>query len=124
MESHLIAFVSFSLRPLARRLSARLFGRLSGHASHRKTEIELGTQSVVECNEQQVSLQFTNNGASNAKDRRPPKNFAFDFAFWSFDERDAHFANQELVYKELGVPILETSFQGYNGCIFAYGQVI
>ena len=48
--------------------------------------------------------------------------FAFDNCFWSFCESDSHFASQEVVYNELGVPILESSFQGYNACIFAYGQ--
>lgn len=29
---------------------------------------------------------------------------------------------QEAVYKDLGVPILESALNGYNGTIFAYGQ--
>lgn len=72
-------------------------------------------------NDQQIALNI-NGSSSSSKDRRPAKQFAFDNCFWSFDERDAHYASQELVYKELGVSVLESSFQGYNGCIFAYGQ--
>jgi len=48
--------------------------------------------------------------------------FAFDNCFWSFKETDAHFASQDVVFKELGIPVIETSFEGYNACIFAYGQ--
>ncbi len=26
------------------------------------------------------------------------------------------------VFQDLGVPVLESAFQGYNACVFAYGQ--
>ena len=32
------------------------------------------------------------------------------------------FATQEQVYQDLGIEMLEHSFEGYNVCIFAYGQ--
>ena len=32
------------------------------------------------------------------------------------------YAGQEVVFKCLGEGILEKAFQGYNACIFAYGQ--
>eukprot|EP00669_Euglena_mutabilis_P013747 TRINITY_DN873_c0_g1_i1.p1 TRINITY_DN873_c0_g1~~TRINITY_DN873_c0_g1_i1.p1 ORF type:complete len:681 (+),score=243.03 TRINITY_DN873_c0_g1_i1:227-2044(+) len=32
------------------------------------------------------------------------------------------FAEQEDVYKAVGTPQLDSMFEGYNGCIFAYGQ--
>lgn len=32
------------------------------------------------------------------------------------------FVGQEVVFKCLGEGILEKAFQGYNACIFAYGQ--
>lgn len=32
------------------------------------------------------------------------------------------FLGQEVVFKCLGEGILENAFQGYNACIFAYGQ--
>lgn len=35
---------------------------------------------------------------------------------------DADFASQEHVYKELAQPLLDSSFRGYNTCLFAYGQ--
>ena len=33
-----------------------------------------------------------------------------------------HVSGQEKVYKCLGADVLENSFEGYNACIFAYGQ--
>lgn len=63
------------------------------------------------------------NGPSNVHAKnRTLKCFTFDHCFWSFNEKDTHFASQEKVYNELGLPVLESAFQGYNACIFAYGQ--
>ena len=33
-----------------------------------------------------------------------------------------NFASQEVVFDALGRDILDNAFQGYNACIFAYGQ--
>ena len=39
-----------------------------------------------------------------------------------FQEEDEHFANQQMVYNDIGKEFLHHSFHGYNTCIFAYGQ--
>ncbi|RWS12238.1 kinesin-like protein KIF13A, partial [Dinothrombium tinctorium] len=80
----------------------------------------LGTESVVEVNDQQIVLHYPNSVTKG--ERRAPKVFAFDSCFWSFNEKDAHYAGQDVVYKDCGLPVLESAFQGYNACIFAYGQ--
>ena len=51
--------------------------------------------------------------------------FMFDHAFWSFDSRgvSSEFAAQQAVYEKLACPLLDRSFEGYNTCLFAYGQV-
>jgi len=49
--------------------------------------------------------------------------FYYDHCFWSFDSRHTDFADQEKVYKDLAQPLLDRSFEGYNTCLFAYGQV-
>lgn len=95
-----------------------------------RREVELGTQCVVEVNGQQIFLQNPSSIPSNTSSsasksdssNRNVKQFAFDNCFWSFNENDTHFASQELVYKEVGLPVIESAFQGYNACIFAYGQ--
>jgi hypothetical protein len=48
--------------------------------------------------------------------------FKFDHSFWSMNEKDPHFADQEHVFQHMGVPLLHRAFEGYNCCLFAYGQ--
>ena len=48
--------------------------------------------------------------------------FAYDYSFWSFEEKSGEFANQEYVYESLAQPMLGKAFEGYNTCLFAYGQ--
>ena len=50
-------------------------------------------------------------------------NFSYDQCFWSFDENCETFATQEYVYNKIGKPLVENAFDGYNTCLFAYGQV-
>lgn len=52
-------------------------------------------------------------------------NFAYDYSFWSFDSTDpvAPFMSQENIYDSVAKPLLNYSFEGYNTCLFAYGQV-
>ncbi|RWS24427.1 hypothetical protein B4U80_08563, partial [Leptotrombidium deliense] len=94
-----------------------------------RREIELNTESVVEVNDQQIILHYSTSVTkvkgiirSNPRFYSVHQVFAFDSCFWSFNENDAHFASQDVVYKQCGVPVLESSFEGYNACIFAYGQ--
>lgn len=54
--------------------------------------------------------------------RKQPKTFAFDHCFFSTDPKATHFATQEMVFDSVGRDILDNAFQGYNACIFAYGQ--
>lgn len=96
-----------------------------------RRERDLGTQCVLSVKGQQVVLSMaTGSAAAGTGGNKQPsrhhqqaaKSFAFDSAFWSFDEQDAHFADQDQVFNELGRPVIDSSFEGYNGCIFAYGQ--
>ncbi|KAF7723149.1 kinesin-like protein Klp8 [Apophysomyces ossiformis] len=50
------------------------------------------------------------------------KAFTFDKSYWSADKTDDHYADQSLVYNDLGRELLDHAFLGYNCCIFAYGQ--
>lgn len=51
-----------------------------------------------------------------------PRTFAFDKSYWSFDRNDDNYAGQENLFEDLGKPLLDNAFGGYNNCIFAYGQ--
>lgn len=51
--------------------------------------------------------------------------FTFDHSFWSMDEPQPHgepIVTQADVYQAVGVPVLKSCFDGYHGCIMAYGQ--
>ncbi|RCH82799.1 kinesin-like protein Klp8, partial [Rhizopus stolonifer] len=50
------------------------------------------------------------------------KAFTFDHSYWSVDKDHPDYADQELVYNDMGKELLDHAFDGYNCCIFAYGQ--
>ncbi|XP_075980839.1 kinesin family member unc-104 isoform X7 [Anticarsia gemmatalis] len=50
------------------------------------------------------------------------KSFNFDFSYWSHNPSDPDFSSQVMVYKDIGEEMLQHAFDGYNICIFAYGQ--
>ncbi|CAB4485484.1 unnamed protein product [Rhizophagus irregularis] len=50
------------------------------------------------------------------------KSFTFDKSYWSFDKNDPNYATQAMLYNDLGEEFLDYAFEGYNTCIFAYGQ--
>lgn len=52
-----------------------------------------------------------------------PHSFSYDHCFWSFDKNCETFATQKYVYNKIGKPLVENAFDGYNTCLFAYGQV-
>ncbi|XP_056276947.1 kinesin-like protein KIF1A isoform X4 [Pseudoliparis swirei] len=59
----------------------------------------------------------------NPKQPKENKSFNFDYSYWSHTTpEDISFASQEQVYKDIGVEMLHHAFEGYNVCIFAYGQ--
>ncbi|XP_016661256.1 kinesin-like protein unc-104 isoform X2 [Acyrthosiphon pisum] len=57
---------------------------------------------------------------SNVKDAT--KSFNFDYSYWSQNPSDPNFASQTMVYRDIGEEMLQHAFEGYNVCIFAYGQ--
>lgn len=54
--------------------------------------------------------------------KEAPKSFNFDFSYWSHNPSDPDFSSQVMVYKDIGEEMLQHAFDGYNICIFAYGQ--
>ena len=71
---------------------------------------------------QQTVRVHNNEAIITSKDKKIHR-FCFDHCFWSFDKEQATFAGQEMVYTSLAQPLLDWAFQGYNTCLFAYGQV-
>ncbi|CAO3594878.1 unnamed protein product [Absidia cylindrospora] len=56
------------------------------------------------------------------KESEDIKAFTFDKSYWSADKNDSSYADQQTVYNDLGEDLLNHAFDGYNCCIFAYGQ--
>uniref|UniRef100_A0A671NF32 plus-end-directed kinesin ATPase n=1 Tax=Sinocyclocheilus anshuiensis TaxID=1608454 RepID=A0A671NF32_9TELE len=62
-------------------------------------------------------------GIINPKQPKESKSFNFDYSYWSHTTpEDVNFACQKQVYKDIGEEMLLHAFEGYNVCIFAYGQ--
>ncbi|XP_056912022.1 kinesin-like protein KIF1A isoform X4 [Takifugu flavidus] len=59
----------------------------------------------------------------NPKQPKENKSFNFDYSYWSHTTpEDINYASQMQVFKDIGEEMLLHAFEGYNVCIFAYGQ--
>ncbi|XP_068427424.1 kinesin-like protein KIF1A isoform X3 [Clinocottus analis] len=75
--------------------------------------------------ESKCIIQMSGNTTTilNPKLPKENKSFNFDYSYWSHTTpEDLSFASQKQVYKDIGVEMLLHAFEGYNVCIFAYGQ--
>ncbi|XP_063227790.1 kinesin-like protein unc-104 isoform X3 [Bacillus rossius redtenbacheri] len=73
-------------------------------------------------------IEMENNTTYIVNPKVPPnskdaiKNFNYDYSYWSHNPSDSNFSTQTMVYKDIGEEMLQHAFEGYNVCIFAYGQ--
>ncbi|XP_026119705.1 kinesin-like protein KIF1A isoform X8 [Carassius auratus] len=59
----------------------------------------------------------------NPKAPKETKSFNFDYSYWSHTTpEDTNYASQQQVFRDIGEEMLLHAFEGYNVCIFAYGQ--
>ncbi|XP_070401976.1 kinesin-like protein KIF1A isoform X9 [Nothobranchius furzeri] len=75
--------------------------------------------------ESKCIIQMSGNTTTiiNPKQAKDNKSFNFDFSYWSHTSpEDVNYASQMRVYKDIGEEMLLHAFEGYNVCIFAYGQ--
>lgn len=42
------------------------------------------------------------------------QSFTYDYAYWSYSQRDKCFAAQEDIYDDLGKDVIKSAFQGKN----------
>ncbi|KAI1301470.1 Kinesin-like protein [Halotydeus destructor] len=78
-------------------------------------EVNFESKCIIAMNGQTTTIL-------NPKMHDSGKSFTFDYSYWSTDSADSHFADQVRVYKDIGEEMLLHAFEGYNVCIFAYGQ--
>uniref|UniRef100_A0AAY4AIT2 Kinesin motor domain-containing protein n=1 Tax=Denticeps clupeoides TaxID=299321 RepID=A0AAY4AIT2_9TELE len=71
-----------------------------------------------------IQMQGTSTCITNPKQPKDgSKTFTFDYSYWSHTTADdPAFASQQQVYRDIGEEMLLHAFEGYNVCIFAYGQ--
>ncbi|XP_038672585.1 kinesin-like protein KIF1A isoform X13 [Scyliorhinus canicula] len=71
-------------------------------------------------------IQMSGNTTTIVNPKQPketPKSFNFDYSYWSHTTpADINYASQQQVYQDIGEEMLQHAFEGYNVCIFAYGQ--
>ncbi|XP_054857110.1 kinesin-like protein KIF1B isoform X2 [Eublepharis macularius] len=76
--------------------------------------------------ESKCIIQMQGNSTSILNPKNPKeaaKSFSFDYSYWSHTSpEDPCFASQNRVYNDIGKEMLLHAFEGYNVCIFAYGQ--
>lgn len=85
--------------------------------------MEAGTHTFLEPpvneNESTADQKSKSKSKSSTTDRET-KSFAFDHSYWSACSKDEPgYASQQTLYQDLGVDLLNNSFEGYNSCIFA-----
>ncbi|XP_033735090.1 uncharacterized protein LOC117323766 [Pecten maximus] len=88
-------------------------------------EREKNAKFIVDVSGDTVSVENIKvDGQSDFGDSRERvKNFTFDYCYDSTVEPTSPaFASQELVFQDLGTEVLQAAFEGYNACLFAYGQ--
>ncbi|XP_078695787.1 kinesin-like protein KIF1A isoform X36 [Branchiostoma floridae x Branchiostoma belcheri] len=70
-----------------------------------------------------ISMKDKTTAIQHPKQSKDVKAFNFDYSYWSHtNEQDPNFAGQNKVYQDIGEEMLQHAFEGYNVCIFAYGQ--
>ena len=77
-----------------------------------------GSEVILSCRSNELTVRVPHtNGSFTHK-------FNYDHTLWSLKERASQttFATQQHVFKEIGIPVVDSCFEGFNVCVFAYGQ--
>ena len=93
-------------------------------------ESKQGHKCTVERrNDQQFTVwdpavfEFSNHDAFSEMDPSCwSRSFTFDDCLWSMDKNDDCYASQDTVYERVAEPLVGMIMDGFNCCVFAYGQ--
>ncbi len=79
-------------------------------------ELTRSDTSVLEVSNQQIEVlnPVTNNKVTK-------RLFKFDHCHWSTDKKHECYADQEKVYMDVGEPLMDNIFSGFNCSVLAYG---
>lgn len=82
-------------------------------------------KSIVEVHGDSLSIlnAKVDQSSDYGDSREKVKHFTFDYCYDSSGApQTPGYASQQLVFQDLGTEILQAAFEGYNACLFAYGQ--
>ena len=80
------------------------------------TEAKIGARSVVRCQDNKTIIVDPTYLPNE-------KTFTFDYSFWSGEPlSDCEYTSQADVFNKIGRSMLMHAFEGFNVCIFSYGQ--
>ncbi|KAJ7067845.1 kinesin-like protein [Mycena amicta] len=89
-------------------------------------ELARGAKPLIRMEGNQTFIDPPETGTAQDSKRateRKTLSFSFDKSYWSAGERDEpRYCSQQTLYDDLGVELLDHSFNGFNACILAYGQ--
>lgn len=79
-------------------------------------EKKKNAKCIVSMRDKQTMLTNPNSAQEDIK------RFTFDHSYWSCEKSDKHYVGQHTVFRDLGSEVLKSAFDGFNACVFAYGQ--
>ncbi len=92
-------------------------------------ETSRGHRNIIQTNNQQITVwdpscfDAVNRQELNSIDPAFwSREFAFDKCLNSLDPSSDDYASQDMVFNEVGQPVLNWILNGYNCCVFAFGQ--
>nr|GAT46132.1 kinesin-like protein [Mycena chlorophos] len=90
-------------------------------------ELARGAKPLIRMEGNQTFIDPPEAGSAQDTSKRATERktlaFSFDKSYWSAGDRDdPRYCSQQTLYEDLGVELLDHSFNGFNACILAYGQ--
>uniref|UniRef100_A0A5F8GCP1 Kinesin motor domain-containing protein n=1 Tax=Monodelphis domestica TaxID=13616 RepID=A0A5F8GCP1_MONDO len=91
--------------------------------NRREKDLEAKCIIHMETNKTTITNLKIPEGGTGDSGRERTKTFTYDFSFCSADSKSPNYVSQEMVFTNLGTDVLQSAFEGYNACVFAYGPV-
>ncbi|XP_055956910.1 kinesin-like protein KIF16B [Patella vulgata] len=88
-------------------------------------EREQGSQTIIEVIGDVIALTNLKVDPNNpyGDNREREKHFCYDFCYNSTSKPDTPgYGSQEQIFQDLGTDVIQSAVEGYNACLFAYGQ--
>ncbi|GAB0096760.1 Kinesin-like protein [Sergentomyia squamirostris] len=84
-----------------------------------KFELKSSVENIIYVKENTVTVLAGSTADSSAG---ITKGYTYDCAFSSCNSQHEDYADQKTIFDSIGTPLVDKAFEGYNVCLFAYGQ--